>query len=221
MKKLVSFLLIFLPISFFSQESVSPKLRKFDLGFNYSADYSYRTIKSNEISRDIVNFYDTIESAKYGYTTGISGTYFNSNKLSVTLGFLWSDKGEKSEVFVNSTNSRLKHHYYYLDIPIKANYYLIKQTNKFYVTAGISSNLFLFSNSSNFSNEKAVKNIINLNPVNFAVIGGVGFDFELSDSWLFKSEILYRHSIQPIMSSPLKRSLFSTGVNFGFFYQIK
>ena len=212
---------MFSPISFFSQESVFPKLRKFDVGFSYSTDYSYRTIKSDEINRDIVNLYDTIESAKYGYTTGISGTYFKSNKFSFTLGFLLSDKGEKSEVFVNSTNSRLKNHYYYLDLPIKSNYYLLKENNKLYVTAGISSNLFLFSKSSNFSNEKAVKNNINLNPVNFAAIGGIGFDFDLSDSWHFKSEILYRHSIQAIMNSPIKRSLFSTGVNFGFFYQIK
>jgi hypothetical protein len=79
--------------------------------------------------------------------------------------------------------------------------------------------LFLFSNSSNFSTEKPVKKNINLNSLNFAVLGGLGFDFELSDSWHFKSEILYRHSLQPIMDTPLKRSLFSMGFNFGFYYR--
>lgn len=219
MKKLVFCLLFFLPITLFSQESVSPKFKKFELGYSYSADYSYRNIKSNETNRDIINLYDTIESAKYGYTTGINGTYFKSNKLSFSLGCLLSDKGEKSELFINSTIIKLKNHYYYLDIPIKANYYFLKENNKFYVTAGISSNIFLFSTISNFSNEKAGKNNINLNTVNFAALGGVGFDFSLSDSWHFKSELLYRHSLQPIMDSPIKRSLFSIGLNFGFSYR--
>jgi len=190
-----------------------------DIGFTYSADYCYRNLTASESNRSIVEMYDSIEHGRYGSTFGLNGIYSFSDKISLSLGVLFSDKGEKTKVSLVDKNLSYLNHYYYLDIPLKVNYFVFKK--QIYFTGGISSNLFLKSTIRDVDQNKTVNTNLNSNKINMAYLGGIGINQQLSDSWSFKSEVLYRHSMRPIMNAPLNRYLYSVGISAGFFYQIK
>ena len=212
-------LVLVLPFRVFSQAADSSQSRKMDIGFNYSADYSYRNLTAAESDRSIVEMYDSIEHGRYGSTFGLNGIYSFSDKISLSLGVLFSDKGEKTKVALVDKNLSYLNHYYYLDIPLKVNYFVFKK--QIYFTGGISSNLFLKSTIRDIDQNKTVNTNLNSNKINMSYLGGIGINQQLSDSWYFKSEVLYRHSINPMMKAPINRYLYSVGISVGFFYQIK
>ena len=212
-------LLLVLPFRVFSQTADSSQSRKVDIGFNYSADYSYRNLTAAESNRSIVEMYDSIEHGRYGSTFGLNGIYSLSDKISLSLGVLFSDKGEKTKVALVDKNLSYLNHYYYLDIPVKVNYFVFKK--QIYFTGGISSNLFLKSAIRDIDQNKTVNSNLTINKINMSYLGGIGINQQLSASWYFKSEVLYRHSMRPIMNAPLNRYLYSVGISAGLFYQIK
>ena len=212
-------LVLVLPFRVFSQAADSSQSRKMDIGFNYSADYSYRNLTAAESNRSIVEMYDSIEQGRYGSTFGLNGIYSLSDKISLSLGVLFSDKGEKTKVALVDKKLSYLNHYYYLDIPLKVNYFVFKK--QIYFTGGISSNLFLKSATRDIDQNKTVNSNVTINKINMSYLGGIGINQQLSDSWYFKSEVLYRHSINPMMKAPINRYLYSVGISAGFFYQIK
>lgn len=212
-------LVLVIPFRVFSQTADSLHSRKLDIGFNYSADYSYRNVTAAESNKNIVAMYDSIEHGRYGSTFGLNGIYSFSDKISLSVGVLFSDKGEKTKVALVDRKLSYLNHYYYLDIPLKGNYFVFKK--QIYLTGGISSNLFLKSTIRDVDQDKAENSNLTINKINMSYLGGIGFNQQLSDSWYFKSEVLYRHSINPIMKAPINRYLYSVGISAGFFYQIR
>jgi hypothetical protein len=206
------------PICGFAQNSDSIKSNKVSIGFNYSGDYSYRSLKATDSYKDIVEMYDSIEHAKYGSTFGISGIYSVSDKFSVSIGLLFADKGEKTKVLLGANTYTSKRYYYYLDIPVKADYFFYK--NSFYATVGVSPNIFLSSEVKNLEENTKERDNSKFSTINVACIAGIGLCQQLSESWKFKSEIVYRRSLQSIMDSPIKRNLYSVGLNVGFVYKL-
>lgn len=206
------------PICGFGQNSDSIKSKKVSIGFNYSGDYSYRSLKATDSYRDIVEMYDSLEHAKYGSTFGISGIYSISDKFSVSIGLLFADKGEKTKVLQGANTYSFKRYYYFLDIPIKVDYFFHKQS--FYATVGVSPNIFLSSAVKDLEENTKERDNSKFNTVNLSCLGGIGVSQQLSESWKFRSEIVYRRSVQPIMDSPIKRNLFSVGLNVGFVYKL-
>ena len=59
--------------------------------------------------------------AKAGFTAGVEGMYQATQKFGVSLGVMYSMQGAKSKA-----NSDLKVNYGYINIPILANYYVVK-----------------------------------------------------------------------------------------------
>ena len=59
--------------------------------------------------------------AKAGFTAGVEGMYQATEKFGVSLGVMYSMQGAKSKA-----NSDIKMNYGYINIPILANYYVVK-----------------------------------------------------------------------------------------------
>ena len=59
--------------------------------------------------------------AKAGFTAGVEGMYQAAEKFGVSLGVMYSMQGAKSKA-----NSDIKMNYGYINIPILANYYVVK-----------------------------------------------------------------------------------------------
>jgi len=56
--------------------------------------------------------------------------------------------------------------------------------------------------------------------VNFAVLAGIGMDYDFKSKIKFRIEPIYRRSINTIINAPIKGYLYSVGLNIGVYYKI-
>lgn len=241
MKKYLLLISFLLPYALFSItiDSIktvdSIKNNKCEIGFSFSPDYSYRSLKSDASNQLIKEIRDTLEVPKFGYTAGINLLFHIHKKIVVETGLLFSDKGEKTKKtsFVNVTNDQLptyytyKYHYYYLDIPLKVNYYVLMGKLKIYLTAGISGNIFLTQKTTlleGHDNKDTKRTSFTFNPefnrFNLAFVAGAGINYKVSKRTDLKVEPIYRRSITPIDNFPIKVYLYSAGLNIGLTYKL-
>ena len=176
-----------------------------------------------------------MEIAKFGYSTGFNLVYRIKNNFTIESGILFSDKGEKTKKYSleNSPSGNLPisnmdiHHYIYLDIPFKANYYVLTGKLKLFITAGVSANIFLTQKNtsvlgySDRATEKQTSKINSgLSKINFSFIAGIGIDCPITKKINFKIQPVYRRSINSIIDAPIKSYLYSAGLNLGVFYKL-
>jgi hypothetical protein len=232
MKKIISILLLFLVFIAKSQSQDSLGHGKLDVGYTFSPDYSYRTLKSNASNEWIKDTYDTLEVSKYGYTTGLNIVLHINKKLSLNSGLLFSDKGERTKKYPIQPINNYVNHFYYLDIPLKVNYnlghkkyyYSKAKKTKLFLSGGLSANIYLTSRTvtetDNGSEKKSIATRPNLSRLNLSAIAGLGITCPLTNRWYFQLEANYRRSIISIANSSLKKYFYSYGLNLGLFYRI-
>ncbi len=243
MKKIISIaLLILINVAVFSQNKDSltainkikltdtTKTHKWELGGSFSPEYSYRTLKADETSQTIKEIRDTLEVAKFGYTVGLNLLYRLNNRLTIETGILLSDKGEKTKKtsFTDVPAGQkimyytYKYNYYYLGIPLKANYSITTGKLNLYVTAGVSANIFLTQKTTLITGHDSkdwerntTQTKSGFNSVNFAMLAGLGLQYKLNNKINIKVEPLYTRSLTSVINAPVKSYLYSTGINFG------
>lgn len=228
---------LFFSLSLFSDngDSIPIKEGKKQFGIIYSPEYSFRTLRATTEAKPFSDLRDNIEIPKFGYSTGINFSYQLSSTCSFEVQALFSDKGEKTKkydlknpVIVASQDKvpyliSFVNHYYYLDVPLKINYYLITKKIKFYLTAGISANAFLYQKTistidyKDGSSETSTSvSHPDFQKINFGVLAGFGMNYNLTDKYTLKLEPVYKHSITSIVTGPVKSYLYSAGINIGF-----
>jgi len=225
MKKLAYIFLVLLPFALAAQEEDASRFSKFDFGFTGSPDYSYRFLTSDASNQWIVDGYDSLEFSKVGYTLGVSGSYDFNSKFSLSLGVAFSDKGDKTKKELVPSLNNYTNHYYYLDIPIRINYYFVDKKIKLYSSLGISPSVFInhviVTKLGSSSNDIRIVDNSTLSTINIAAQAGLGFDVQLTDKWYFKMECLYKQSLQSISNkTPVKKYLYSLAPTFGFFVHL-
>lgn len=208
----------------------------FAVGLIFSPDYTYRSLQADPGVEGIAKHRDNFEIPKFGFTTGASVLYGFSNRVVFESGLLFSDKGEKTKEMPYTTlepdsmtpkSGNHNHHYYYLDIPTKVNYYLTTGRVKFFVSGGASTNIFLqekrtsaYTYANGRIENRTVTGTTNFSRVNLAVIAGAGVELEVADHLQLRVEPVYRRSVISIIQAPIKGYLYSAGVNFGVYYQL-
>lgn len=228
--KLVSFIFIlFLSASLWSQSGDTLRYNKFDIGFSYSPDYSYRKLKTDASNTWMTSIYDTMEVAKFGYTAGFNFIFHVNENLWIGSGLLLSDKGERTKPYSIQPVNNYINHFYYLDIPIKANYYLHhkkyfyskEKKLKFFLSAGTSINIHLSTQTKAESvaagETETIKSMPEISKINLAFLAGFGIDCPITHHWYFKLEPNYRRSITAIADTPIKKYFYSLGLNLGLF----
>jgi len=240
-KKAVLQLLIILaiiPFFGFSQGKDSTCTGKFSIGLAFSPDYCYRTLQSDASSQWIADGRNAMEVPKFGFTTGISGLYKLSKKVNIEAGLQYSDKGEKTKQYTPDTTQpsdpaipnhvSYNYSYTYLDIPLKVSYSILTHRFGLFVSAGISTNIFLLQQTTatqEFADGTTKKvsstNIVTkFSAVNFAILAGFGVDYNVNKSAQIRVEPIYRRSLNSIISAPIKEYLYSAGLNIEFYYKL-
>ena len=82
MKQLIILSFIFLSVTTFGQNAKQAK--KISIGYTFSPDYSYRTLKNadgNSTTDLIIKLRNDIEKPKFGYTTGFNFIFPTSSAL--------------------------------------------------------------------------------------------------------------------------------------------
>ncbi len=217
-------LLVILPLLAFTQKSDSLKGSKLDFGFTFSPEYCNSILKSTDDRQFLINILDTLETSKYGYTIGTDISFKLTDKISFASGILFSNWGENVKTVDATALKGITNHYYYLNLPLKLNYYAWSRREKikFFMSGGLSANLFLTHKvSTQYTNSSMKGNAAgnnNLSKLNFSANVGIGFDYIVSDNCYFKFETIYQQNFTPILNSPIKRFLFSIGPNIGFYF---
>jgi hypothetical protein len=124
-------------------------------------------------------------------------------------------------------SGRHNYHYYYLDVPIKANYYITANKVKVFVSAGTSVNFFVaekrtstYTFSDGSTEEREVSSDFVFNRVDFAAVVGAGVDYEINQKFMIRVEPEYRRSLVSIINTPIQSQLYSAGINFGVFMKL-
>ena len=249
LKKFVLLLLLLSTTAAFAQEPALARTEKWTVGAFFSPDYAFRTIStdSSGISQTILDGRNEREVAKFGYTTGFRLTRQLGRRLRIESGVLFSNKGEKTKPMENTGFSdsinqaffpnlddladevTITYYYYYLDIPIKVNYYLpISGNIDFFVSGGLSANLFLQHGTTTRSEKdgevtrsRTPTTFDIFQPVNVSVNLGFGATYWLNDLVTIRAEPEFRHSLHSIVDSgTIDSYLYSAGINLGIFYHL-
>ena len=224
MKKLTYLILMLFPFGSFGQLNDTIKKSKVDIGYTFAPEYSYRFLKSNSNNQWVVDNYDSLEFSKFGYSLGINGVYNLKSNLTLSSALLFSNKGDQTKKELTPSLINYISNYYYLDIPIKVNYYFLTEKFRLYLSGGLSTNVFLkhtFITKQEGSNEDLrLTDNSSISKINLAFNTGIGFDINLTEKWYFKMECLYKQSITPIGNTPIKKYLYSISPNLGFYVHI-
>jgi len=204
------------------------------LGLTFSPNYCYRTLRYDQSDEDFANYRNEIEIPKFGFTTGINSIFRFNKSLAIELGMLFSDKGQqtkKIEITQEDPDNTIPDnihnswHYYYIDIPIKLNYFIIKGNLNLFVSPGISGNIFLtqkrVKSEFNPDNEYTYFMSEGFNKLNIAIILGAGLDYLITKKLNLRFEPIFRYSLTPLDNFKIKRYQYSIGANFGIYYKMK
>jgi opacity protein-like surface antigen len=237
MKNLITICLTFISLATFSQKHDSTaikadtnKVTKWEMFISGSPDYAFRKLKADAESQWIKDSRDSLEIPKLGYTVGIGVGYSVKKNLKIEAGIFFSDKGQrtKKDIAYQTPSGQepikysYNYHYYYLDVPVKASYYLLTGKLKFYITAGLSANIFLnekttsIVSSANSETKTTTNTTSGFKTLNIQVLGGCGLNYPLGKRTNIKLEPTYMRSINSVINTPVKGYLYSFGANVGF-----
>lgn len=225
MKSIFSFLITIISISSFAQDSIkidTNQYKKHQFGITYSPDLNFRFLHADANSLWVKEIADSLEVPKFGYTTGINYTFKISKKTGLSTGVILMDQGEKTKSNIDLQTINYTNHFYFISVPARLDYTFITRKVDVYATLGISGNFFI--NHKTVMSVEGKKDPIQFNNhsnIEKFVLGGmagIGMNAKLSKNWLFKTEVLYRQTIQSISNSSVKKWLYSVGPNIGVSY---
>lgn len=233
-------LFLFLSNLGFSQSYQSDFSKRFSFGVSFSPDYTYRTLKSNVDELDFIDIRNESESARFGFTTGLSVKYLLSERWVLESGLQYADRGDKMEtedtgyvfpedgsdpVIPDKTESI--NHYYFLGVPLKVNFYLLNKRCNVFLSGGVSTDFFSGSNTKQIHTIDGEKQIssyseegVDFNTINFVGLAGFGIDYRINEKLELRFEPMLRYSFSSLTSySDLHTYLYSYGLNFAIYFQ--
>jgi len=236
MKQLLSLLLTFFSFTAFGQ--TTNQTNKISIGYSFSPDYSFRTLKNGDgtSSADLViNTRDDIEKAKFGHTTGFNLTFNFSHLLAFETGIQYSNKGyrtKEQDLIYSQTSLPNKgstdYSYQYIGIPLKARFAFGKSKVHFISSAGFMTNFLINVKQTNiytFSDGKTEKinhsSTSGFSKVDISPIVSIGVDYKLTDKIHLSAEPTFRFGIIKIKNTPVEEKLWNAGLVFGLSYELK
>ncbi len=238
-------LIFFVFLSFSAKsQTEEPKPKKFSFGVNFSPDYSYRSLHSNNPDFDLaMNQLNDWEVPAFGFTTGLSVRYLAKEKFEFESGIQFSDKTYNFDVnkdnYVTPNDglnqpddpaiperSITSYHYYYLGVPIILNYYFLQKRIRMYVSVGVSTDFLLDDKSKTFMKfsdgtelYKNFENDYDYNKISLKGLAGFGAEFKMYQRFGIRVEPVFRYSFTPLLDELMKINLYSAGLNVIIFYQ--
>jgi hypothetical protein len=230
MKELIIISILFSPLFEMAQESISVE-DKFSIGVNFSPNFCYRMLNYPDELQTIADSREKFEHPSFGFNAGIAARYIFVTNLEVEFGVQFS---RQTHIFKNVpisdamgnpslgfADNQLRYHY--LELPLRVNYQFLNRKVFGYVTTGVSMNLFLNDKSKSWltynTGETAVvtseSSIYDFNKIAFAVLGGFGIGYHISEKLNVRLEPLFRYSLTPLAEAPINQYNYSIGCQFG------
>lgn len=237
MKLINLFVILFFSIKLCAQKTQANKVL---IGYNFSSDYNYRTLKNNDntpMADVIIKSRNQFEIAKFGYTTGVDLLFNCSKNWGLETGLQYSNNGyktENQELSFGSPDETLPikaqfiYSYQYVGIPLKAKYIFGKNNLHFISSVGFMTN-FLVNEKAKIKYEykngreetKTESNNSDINKINILPVISVGVDYKLCKKMHLVVEPTYRYSLLKLKNAPISENLWNMGLNVGLYYEIK
>ncbi|MDD3527255.1 MAG: hypothetical protein RBR47_11660 [Bacteroidales bacterium] len=150
--------------------------------------------------------------------------------MALDAGLHFANKGYKSE-WIDASNpqgelseARWFDHFYYLDIPITAKFFITKKKFSMFASLGLSPSIFLDNKYylevkyvSGESKEHHTESQMDAKSVNLVMLAGIGVDYAVTNRLSVRIEPVYRRSLTAINGDPTKFYLWSAGANVGLY----
>jgi len=227
------FLLALISCPVFGQNSEKINNKKISIGFTFSPDYCYRILKSNPSEQYLVDEQNSSQIPKFGYSVGLNSIVKFNSRIAVEFGAQFADKGYQTKRIevaqtepkkLTPNEMRVRWSIYFIDIPVKVNYFILYKDFKLFVSAGPSLNLFLYQKRIRFEYipDKKTKYITTegFNKVGLTIMAGVGFEYSVLKKLNLRFEPTFRYSLTPLDDGDIKRYPYSIGACFGIYYRL-
>jgi Outer membrane protein beta-barrel domain len=238
MKQLLMLLLTFLAATSFGQNSKQGN--KISIGYSFSPDYSFRTLKNgdgNSSTDLVIKSRDDNEKAKFGYTTGFNMSFHFLNLLGFETGVQYSNKGYKTkeqDLTYFPPNPSLpnkattNYSYQYIGIPLKANLTFGKSKIRFISSAGFMTNFLIsvkqstiYKYSDGKTEKKNQSSTSGFNKIDISPMVSIGVDYKLTDKIYLSAEPTFRFGLSKTKDAPVIEKLWNVGLVFGICYDLK
>jgi hypothetical protein len=236
MRKLIAFVFIITSVFAYAQDSTKTKKpRRFFIGVNFSPDYCFRTLKNIDggaISTMIYDNDNKIQTAKFGFSSGINACYIITKHISVDLGVQYSNKGYQTAenaltfgtpprrgfVYNFPTSGKIVYRYNYIDIPLKVNFVFGKKKLRLISSIGLTTNIFIsetnsfigkYSNGASFKNSSTSSS--GINRLNLSPTVSCGIDYKMNDKMFFRVEPTFRYGVIATASALISEHIWNAG----------
>lgn len=137
-------------------------LKRLQFGASVSADYTHRVMISNKGSQGNfeVTYLNEIEAGVIRYSAGFNMAFNFGNSFSLESGLICANRGYQSNRLgtynpnknpANPDQLKYIRDYYFLDIPLKANFSAGKGRMKFIFGGGVVGNILLTARQTNYN----------------------------------------------------------------------
>lgn len=214
--------------------------QKISIGYNFSSDYNYRTLKSSGGSSSagiVISSRNHDERARFGYTTGLNVCLFLSKQLALETGIQYSNKGYGTRnLYLAYTQpdpavpvrAKFIYAYQYIGIPVKAKFIVGKSKLRFIAGIGFTTSLLLNYKQTvtyeyyNGSTEKKTQSSTSgFNKVDLSPMISAGVDYKLNNKMHLFAEPTFRYGLIKTKDASITEKLWNAGLNVGVSYVVR
>ncbi|GAL83903.1 hypothetical protein MYP_1131 [Sporocytophaga myxococcoides] len=177
--------------------------------------------------------WNDLSKPRVGYTTGVIVLDRISNLFALEYGLLYSKKGFRTEMevwtiepdplFPNGGKLKTTYDFHYLEVPVKANFYLLQKKLQLYISAGASANILMESgNSVKLQTKDIYTNTSDdYKPLGVNLLASVGLEIPMLSKTTIRVEPIFRRSLSKVnKSGDVKWYVYNPGLNLGVFYKL-
>ncbi len=213
---------LFISITLFSSLLVqgqeiksTKKINKILIGYNFSPEYDFRTLKNNDGSSSsdiVIKSRNNIEIPKFGFTTGLNIWINFTNLVGLETGIQYSNKGYKTKTLdliyepsnpSSPTKAKIVYSYQYIGIPLKAKFTVGKSKTRFLSSIGFMTNFLLnvkqtinFEYADGKTEEKKQSTTSGFKKVDISHMISVGIDYKLTDKIHLIAEPTFKYGFR-------------------------
>lgn len=235
-------ILLIVTLGYFTSKAQDNKgAKKILVGFNFSPDYSYRTLKPrdpNAPANVVIDVRNETEKAKFGYTTGINVWFNMTDCVALETGLQFSNKGYRTKnntlVYADPpgpndpTQASFSYNYHYIGVPFTVRFLLGKGKARFVSSAGFTTNFLLNASQTaqlKYANgtkeKKRQTSPENYNKIDLSPMLSLGLLYKLANNIYVAAEPTFRYGLLKTVDAPIEEHLWSAGLNLAVYHNIK
>jgi hypothetical protein len=237
-KKLIPVLAILCSLSADAQDAFDNKAtvesKGISVGVNFSPDFCFRTLRNNDGSSSynlVMYLRNKNEVPMFGYSAGLNLQFNCTRHFALETGIQYAHKGYQTKRITLTYEQpdpnapqhvKTTYHYYYVDIPLKANFIFGKSRLRFLTSGGLSTNILIKENQSMIleyadSRKKSSTGVpvYDKRKLNISSLVSIGIDYKLNPKISIVVQPTFRYGIIKTPDTPVSSNLWSAGLNTG------